>query len=129
MILPTRRKLLALLLLAPVFRVLARETPPFDEAARQYRAGRFSDSYGRFMALANTGDVDAAHIALFMNRYGPQLYGSYWDAAPHEIERWASLIRDRAGRPQPVFVSDPYETGAGVRRRHALDGRSASAAR
>ncbi|HYF20540.1 MAG TPA: hypothetical protein VEA40_21925 [Ramlibacter sp.] len=80
----------------------------FQEATRQYQAGRKADAYGRFIALANAGDPDAAHIALFMHRYGPQLYGTYWDANPDDVVQWAALIRDRHGRQQPVYVPDPY---------------------
>jgi hypothetical protein len=82
----------------------------FEEALRQYRAGRLSDAFGRFSALANKGDADAAHIALFMNKYGPQLYGSYWDAYPPDVAQWNLLIRDREGRPQPVFQPQLYQT-------------------
>ena len=48
----------------------------FQQAVQQYKAGRYSQAYGKFIALANHGDPDAAHIALFMHKYGPTLYGS-----------------------------------------------------
>jgi hypothetical protein len=84
----------------------------FQRGMQQYRAGHFSAAYGAFVALANQGDPDAAHIALFMNKYGPLLYGSWWDADPNDVAQWSALIRDRGGRLQPVFVPDPYAIAA-----------------
>jgi len=75
----------------------------YDEAVAQYQNGRWADSYGRFLALANEGDADAARAALFMLRYGPQLYNSYWDAMPSEVSRWEQLAASTQGRSSPVF--------------------------
>jgi hypothetical protein len=80
----------------------------FQYAVQQYKAGRYSVAFGRFVALANRGDPDAAHFALFMNKYGPTLYGSWWDADPTEVAHWSTLVRDQQGRLQPVYVPDPY---------------------
>ena len=76
----------------------------FAEALQQYKAGRHADAFGRLTRLANDGDVDAAHIALFMHQYGPLLYGSYWDAVPDELADWRALVNSRPGRKHPVFV-------------------------
>lgn len=84
----------------------------FQYAVQQYKAGRYSVAYGRFMALANQGDPDAAHVALFMNKYGPTLYGAWWDADPTDVAQWSTLIRDQGGRLQSVFVPDPYAVAA-----------------
>jgi hypothetical protein len=75
----------------------------FVEATQQYQKARWADAYGRFMRLANSGDRDAARIALFMHRYGPQLYGAYWDASTEEVELWTELAATQAGRAQPTF--------------------------
>ena len=80
----------------------------FQHAVHQYKAGRYSEAYGKFIELANHGDSDAAHIALFMHKYGPTLYGSWWDADPTDLAQWSTLLRDKGGRLQPVFVPDPY---------------------
>lgn len=82
--------------------VQARSTA-FSEAVQQYRAGHLSDAFGRFFALANGGDADAARIALFMHQYGPILYGRYWDAAPQEVAYWQALQGKPAAHPTPPF--------------------------
>lgn len=76
-------------------------SPAFTEAVQQYRAGHLPGAFGRFFALANDGDADAARIALFMHQYGPTLYGRYWDAAPQEVAHWQAL------QGKPVVHSPP----------------------
>lgn len=80
----------------------------FDWAVQMYKQGRWPAAFGNFVALADQGDPDAAHIAFFMSRYGPQLYGSHWDADPGDMTTWSGLILDRTGKKLPVFVPDPY---------------------
>ncbi|MFL6694107.1 MAG: hypothetical protein ACJ8GO_14245 [Ramlibacter sp.] len=82
---------------------MAAESQTYDEAVVQYQSGRWADAYGRFIALANEGDADAARTALFMLRYGPQLYNSHWDAMPGEVARWEKLAASTQGRSTPVF--------------------------
>lgn len=78
----------------------------YAQAVQSFRAGRTSEAYGQFIALANRGDVDAARVALFMNGYGASLYGKHWDALPDEVAYWNTLVRNSsmaAGRQQPEF--------------------------
>lgn len=77
----------------------------FNRAVEQYQRGQWSDAYGRFIALANDGDRDAARIALFMYRYGPRLFGSHWDASPDDVEVWEQLETrgQKTFRATPVF--------------------------
>jgi hypothetical protein len=82
------------------------------EAIRVYRSGRLSEAFGRFVALAHAGDKDAARIALFMHKYGPTLYGGYWDLAPHEVAAWSSLLTHEKGREEPVLSSVLTSTSA-----------------
>jgi hypothetical protein len=83
------RALAALLLAAaPAFATTGDQE--FGDAVASYRAVRYSDAYGRMMALANAGDPDAARIVLFMHQYGPTLYGSYWDLNPEEARQFAA---------------------------------------
>jgi hypothetical protein len=82
---------------------MAADSQGYDEAVAQYHNGRWADAYGRFMALANEGDADAARTALFMLRYGPQLYNSHWDAIPAEVSRWEKLAASSQGRSSPTF--------------------------
>ena len=82
---------------------MAAESQEYDAAVVQYQNGRWADAYGRFIALANDGDADAARTALFMLRYGPQLYNAHWDAMPSEVARWEKLAASAQGRSTPVF--------------------------
>ena len=77
--------------------------PDFAAAVQQYRSGRMSDAYGRFIRLADAGDPDAARIALFMHKFGPVLYGTYWDANPEDMAYWTHLASKASSRPDPAF--------------------------
>lgn len=73
----------------------------FADAAESLRAARFAEAYGRFVQLADGGDVDAARIALLMHRYGPEVFGSAWDASAEQLERWrhwseTELVNERS---------------------------------
>ena len=78
----------------------AADEQAFAEAVDQYRKAQWSDAYGRLIPLANNGHRDAARIALFMYRYGVQLYRNDWDASDEEIESWTQLASQRATRRQ-----------------------------
>jgi hypothetical protein len=79
----------------------------YAEAVSAFKSGRQSEAFGRFIALANRGDVDAARIALFMHSFGPVLYGTHWEAGQEDMEYWTTLVRNSSAassRPQPDFV-------------------------
>ncbi len=89
----------AFCLLATALPAAARDSRnDYQDAIRQYKDGRLAEAFGRFVALANNGDADAARIALFMHRFGPPLYGRYWDLSPQEAESWTHLVRSEKGR-------------------------------
>ncbi len=67
--------------------------PTFAEASRLFRSGRHAAAYGRFVTLANEGDMHAARVALVMHRFGPTLFGSDWDATTEELAEWSRLAR------------------------------------
>ena len=72
--------------------------PTFGEAAEALRRGRHAEAYGRFVALADDGDVDAGRIALLMHRFGPAVFGSTWDASTDQLAlwtRWSSVAAER----------------------------------
>lgn len=100
--------------------------PTFAEAAGSLRAGRFADAYGRFVALADEGDRDAARIALVMHRFGPELFGSAWDASAEQIADWtmasAAGERDDLAIVRGVAGGSPART-QGDRRRALPVGR------
>ena len=89
----------------------------FSEAVQQFRNGRRSEAFGRFIALANRGDVDAARIALHLHTYGSLLYGTQWEAGRDDVDYWTTLVRNSptAGRGQPEyapFVAQPIKVKA-----------------
>lgn len=86
----------------PAAKAMERE---FSEAVDQFKQGRRSLAFGKFIRLANRGDVDAARIALFMHAYGATLWGAHWEADREDLEYWTTLVKNSqtAGRPQPLF--------------------------
>jgi hypothetical protein len=62
--------------------------PTFADAAESLRSGRYADAYGRFVRLADEGEVDAARMALVMHRLGPKVFGSAWDATVEQLIEW-----------------------------------------
>ena len=65
----------------------------YEQAVHAFRTGRTSEAFGRFVDLANRGDVDSARVALFMQSYGPALYGKQWDAGPENVAYWSAKYR------------------------------------
>lgn len=85
--------------------------PTFADAAESLRARRFAEAYGRFVALADEGNVDAGRIALVMHRFGTELFGSSWDASAEQLAEWTrwsevgaqmELARVVGGAPNPA---------------------------
>ena len=62
--------------------------PTFADAAESLRNGRYADAYGRFVRLADEGDIDAARMALVMHALGPRAFGSTWDASVEQLVEW-----------------------------------------
>ena len=75
-------------------------------AVASFRAARFPEAYGRFIALADAGHAPAADQALWMNRHGPSLFGKDWDSSQDQLTAWAKL----AGQPAPTMVAVTYAT-------------------
>jgi hypothetical protein len=86
---------------------IAAPDPTFTEAVHEYRAGRWSSAFGRFITLANDGNVEAARIALFMQLHGRQLYGSDWDASEDDIALWSRMTAARAPGQVERVASSP----------------------
>ena len=87
----------------------------YQEAVQAFREGRTSDAFGRFIDLANRGDVDAARIALFMHSYGPVLFGKQWDAGSQDVAYWTTLVRNSGStaRALPEFAPTVLNPGKG----------------
>lgn len=64
-------------------------TPGLMAAVRLLCDGGHAQAYGRFVALANDGDVQAGRIALVLHDLGPTVFRSEWDASTEQLETWA----------------------------------------
>jgi hypothetical protein len=103
--------MLALALHAPA--AMAQSKPSVAErlhgnALASFREARFSEAYGRFIALADAGHAPAAELALWMYRHGPSVFGRDWDSSQEQLTAWAAL----AGQPAPVMVARAYPQGS-----------------
>lgn len=67
------------------------EPSPQAEANQAFLAQRYAEAYGRFAALADTGDAPSAWMALTLVSNGPVLFGSDWSATPGQLRRWRAL--------------------------------------
>ena len=74
----------------------------YAAAKAAYRAGRMTEAYGRFVALANLGHAPSAEIALFMYEHGPDLFGKEWDLAPYQLENWPLASRGECGTEDAI---------------------------
>jgi len=91
--------------------------PAFDQAVRDYQAGRWSAAYGHFMVLANSGNIEAARIALFMVRHGKLLYSSEWAATDEDVELWSRMTGTRPPNEPDRVVSTAASKGPAWRPR------------
>jgi hypothetical protein len=82
---------------------------PFDSALQSYRAGRMSEAYGRFLALAHKGDPDAARIVLFMGHYGPMVHGTFWELTEQDAARLRKTAMRPSLRARPLPDPAGYE--------------------
>ncbi|MDP2008402.1 MAG: hypothetical protein Q8K45_22230 [Rubrivivax sp.] len=74
------------------------------QAIASFRQARFSEAYGRTVALADAGHAPSAELALWMYQNGPALFGKDWDTTPEQLAAWAVLAR----RPVPKMVGSSY---------------------
>lgn len=73
-------------------------------AVDSFRRARFSEAYGRFIALADAGHAPAAHMALWMYLNGPTLFDKDWDSTQDQLNAWAHLAR----QPMPLLEGRAY---------------------
>ncbi len=74
-------------------------------AVASFRQARFSEAYGRFIALADAGHAPAAAMALWMFQNGPTVFGKDWDSSQEQLTAWAALAR----QPAPVLTARNYQ--------------------
>ncbi len=63
----------------------------FAEALDAYQQGNWTAAYRRLTALADRNHGDAARIALYMHRFGPNLYGGKREATKEQRENWLRI--------------------------------------
>ena len=73
-------------------------------AVTSFRQARFSEAYGRLIALADAGHAPSAELALWMYLHGPTVFDKDWDSTPDQLAAWARL----AGQPVPTMVGRSY---------------------
>lgn len=81
------------------------------DARQAFRDQRYAAAYGRFMRLADSGNVAAADIALLMLGQGPTLFGQDWSASPPQIACWRALTINHA-RHSPFLVAAGKANGS-----------------
>lgn len=92
----------------------------YANAVASFQQARFSEAYGRFIALADAGHAPAAELALFMAQNSSTLFGNDWDVTQEQLTDWAALT----GRPAPVLKGRNYlQRGAQVHARRAIESR------
>jgi hypothetical protein len=66
------------------------------EALRLFREQRYAAAYGRLAAMADSGHLPSAQLALVMHDQGRALFGSDWSATPDQRRRWNALVVNAA---------------------------------
>jgi hypothetical protein len=64
----------------------------FDAAVALYIGRHWKSAFGELSALADTGHLRAAKLALLMMRYGVSLYDTTFAAQPGQVARWAQHV-------------------------------------
>ena len=66
----------------------AKRSTGLDEATRCMEAGRWQQAFARLTALADTGQPQAARIALLFVRRGSLLFGGRYHASAEQRDNW-----------------------------------------
>jgi hypothetical protein len=90
--------------------------PTFAEAAQALRLGRHAEAYGRFVTLADEGDIDAGRIALLLHRFGPKLFGSHWDATTEQLQAWTTWSEEANRRDLALALPPPRRADVALAR-------------
>jgi hypothetical protein len=72
----------------------------FADAVGLFRAQKYPQAYGRFVALAGRGHAPSAQMALMMFSNGPTVFGSDWDANADRLQRWQRLTLAASSVPR-----------------------------
>ena len=63
----------------------------FDRAIDHFEHGRWSEAFDALVPLAESGDREAARIALLMAVRGRRLFGQTFAATPSQRESWREV--------------------------------------
>jgi hypothetical protein len=96
----------AAVLAAPPLQIRLQDLPErlHVDGVAEFRMGRFSAAYGRFVRSADLGHQPSAQYALWMCRHGLELFGKDWDCTGEQLHDWAQLL----GVPAPPLVARHY---------------------
>ena len=64
----------------------------YADAVQSFREHRYAAAYGRFAAMADSGHLPSAQLAVAMHAHGRELFGSDWSASPDQRRRWNTLV-------------------------------------
>ena len=78
---------------------------PTSQVHSLFLARRYAEAYGRYAALADAGDPEAASMALTMVVHGPALFGSDWSATSGQMQRWSALAQQFALQSESSIVA------------------------
>ncbi len=81
----------------------------YADAVQSFRQHRYAAAYGRFAAMADSGHLPSAQLALLMHDQGRVLFGSDWSASPDQRRRWNTLVINAAR--QRVELPDNDQRG------------------
>ena len=66
----------------------AGQAEDFQQAMRSYERNHWVSAYAGFAALADQGHAASARMALLMQRFGPRLYASRFEATAPRRQQW-----------------------------------------
>lgn len=82
----------------------------FESALVDYERNHWQQAYTQLSELGELGHPEAARIAFDMWRFGPQLYGSRFEATAAQVARWQRLGGcggDSTGRECALALQSP----------------------
>jgi hypothetical protein len=98
----------------------------FDRALGHFEHSRWSLAFEALVPLADSGDREAARIALLMTTRGPRLFGQAFAASPSQRDRWREAA-DRAYAAESLTTASTLAGNAGMPERQPAGAAATSA--